>query len=61
MSIEETIKYIQENDPFFKDAHLDNCSDYELMLIKRSIDIEKLKQADNRPIEQVGFFSTYKE
>ena len=53
MTKEETIKYIQERDFFFNDAHLDNCSEYDLMLIKRSIDIDKIKQTNNQPLLRV--------
>ena len=51
MTKEETIKFIREQDAFFKDAHLENYSDHELMLIKTSIDIEKSKNADYKPIQ----------
>ena len=51
MTKEETINYIREYDNFFKDANLENYSDHELMLIKISIDVEKSKPVDYRPVE----------
>ena len=51
MSKEETINYIREHDNFFKDAHLENYSDHELMLIKISIDVEKAKPSDYKAVE----------
>lgn len=41
MTKEEIIKYVREYDTFFVDAHLENYSYHELMLIKISIDVEK--------------------
>jgi hypothetical protein len=51
MSKEETINYIRAHDNFFKDAHLENYSDHELMLIKISIDVEKAKPSDYKAVE----------
>ena len=47
---EEIIKYIREYDSFFIDAHLENYSYHELMLIKISIDVEKYKKTDYKPM-----------
>ena len=44
MTKEEIINYIRECDAFFNDAHLENYSYHELMLIKISIDVEKEKK-----------------
>lgn len=41
MTKEEIIKYIRECDSYFIDAHLENYSYHELMVIKISIDVEK--------------------
>ena len=46
MTKEEIITYIRAYDPFFADAHLENYSYHELMLIKISIDVEKEKAKD---------------
>ena len=42
----EIIQYICDFDAFFKDAHLEDYSYHELMVIKISIDVEKSKEPD---------------
>lgn len=44
MTKEEIIKYIRNGDDYFMDAHLENYSYHELMVIKISIDVEKEKK-----------------
>lgn len=47
MNKEEIINYIREYDPFFLDANLEHYTFHELMLIKISIDIEKVKNQNS--------------
>jgi hypothetical protein len=56
MTKDELIKYIREYDAFFSDAHFENYSYHELMLIKISIEVERDKKliADYKPIEQIA-------
>lgn len=59
MKKEEIIKYIRENDSFFKNAQLENYSYHELMLIRISIDVEKAKYNNEeyvRPTERAENF-----
>ena len=53
MTKEEIINYIREYDTFFLDAHLENYSYHELMLIKISIDVEKSKNLNFQPMPSV--------
>ena len=52
MSKDEIIGYIRRNDNFFEDAHLENYSFHELMLIKISIDAEMNKDKRYKPMER---------
>jgi hypothetical protein len=51
MTKDEIIKYIREYDAFFVDAHLEDYPYHEIMLIKVSIDVEKSKQNDYKPMD----------
>jgi hypothetical protein len=53
MTKEEIIKYIRDHDVFFKDARMESYSYHELMLIKISIDVERSKQSDYKPMESI--------
>ena len=53
MTKEEIIKYIRDYDAFFTDAHLEDYPYHELMLIKISIDVERSKQVDYIPMNQI--------
>jgi hypothetical protein len=56
MTKEEIIAFIRDYDVFFADAHLENYSFHELMLIKISIDVEKEKKLnkDYKAMERMG-------
>ena len=41
ISREQVISIIRSCDEYFKDAHLENYSEHELMVIQTSIEIEK--------------------
>lgn len=47
---EDLIKFIRENDPCFQDARFENYSYHELVIIKVSIEIEREKCEDYKPI-----------